>query len=151
MTENNAADSAMLELGGWDTHNNQANRLEKKLAELDKGLDALKAGLGEHWQNTLVIVATEFGRTAKENGTAGTDHGTGGAMLFAGGAINGGQVLGGWPGLKREQLFEERDLMPTSNSLSWIATALAQHWQFTDEELAYAFPSASVYKQKLFS
>lgn len=73
----------------------------------------------------MLIVASEFGRTAKENGTLGTDRGTAGAMFLAGGAINGGQVLGDWPGLAKDQLFEGRDLQPTSNAFSWIATVLA--------------------------
>lgn len=142
-------DCAMLELGGWDTHNNQANRLKQKLSELDNGLAELKAGLGTQWQNTVVIIGTEFGRTAKENGTGGTDHGTGSALLLAGGAINGGKIKGDWPGLKNQTLFEQRDLMPTSNSFAWIANILVQHWQFTEQELKQVFPHVSSYHENL--
>ncbi len=85
----------MLELGGWDTHNNQDYRLKANLERLDLGLENLKQGLGEEWQNTTVIMATEFGRRVKKNGTGGTDHGTASMMFFAGGVVNGGQILGG--------------------------------------------------------
>jgi len=147
MSGKNGVDCAMLELGGWDTHNNQASRLKRQLSELDHGLTALKTGLHDQWQNTVVIVATEFGRTAKENGTGGTDHGTASAMFLAGGAIKGGKVLGNWPGLKNQQLFEQRDLMPTTNTFSWLASLLAQHWSFNDEQLSVVFPQ--VKKQKI--
>jgi uncharacterized protein (DUF1501 family) len=142
-------DCAMLELGGWDTHNNQANRLNNKLSELDQGLAQLKLGLADEWENTVVIVATEFGRTAKENGTLGTDHGTGSALFLAGGALKGGNIKGKWPGLSEEELFKKRDLMPTTNSFSWIANVLAQHWQFTDEELKQVFPHVDTYRESL--
>ena len=142
-------DCAMLELGGWDTHNNQANRLNNKLSELDDGLAQLQLGLADEWKNTVVIVATEFGRTAKENGTLGTDHGTGSALFLAGGALKGGSVKGEWPGLSQDELFKKRDLMPTTNSFSWIANVLAQHWQFTDEELKQVFPHVDSYKESL--
>jgi len=149
MTSAQGPDCAMLELGGWDTHNNQAARLNQKLAELDGGLAELKAGLGKEWQNTVVIIGTEFGRTAKENGTGGTDHGTGSALFLAGGAVNGGKVSGSWPGLKTSQLFEQRDLMPTSNSFGWIGNLLAEHWHFTEAELKQVFPDVTPYNESL--
>jgi len=149
MVGEQGVDCAMLELGGWDTHNNQGTRLNNNLAELDNGLAELKAGLGKEWQNTVVIIGTEFGRTAKENGTGGTDHGTGSALFLAGGAVNGGQVQGSWPGLKTEQLFQQRDLMPTTNSFSWIGNVLSQHWQFTEQELMQVFPHVKPYNQVL--
>ena len=151
MQGKDGVDCAMLELGGWDTHNNQAGRLDQKLTELDTGLAELKIGLGDDWHNTIVIVGTEFGRTVKENGTGGTDHGTGSAMFLAGGAVAGGKVLGAWPGLKAEQLFEQRDLQPTSSSFSWIATVLAQHWQFTEQEILHVFPDIKPYEYNVTS
>lgn len=144
-------DCAMLEIGGWDTHNNQSGRLERNFNELDQGLAELKKGLGKEWQNTVVIIGTEFGRTAKENGTGGTDHGTASALFLAGGAVDGGKVLGEWPGLATEQLFEKRDLMPTSNSYSWIGNVLAQHWNFSPQEIKAVFPNATPYNKKLIS
>jgi uncharacterized protein (DUF1501 family) len=145
MTAEEGIDCAMLELGGWDTHNNQSSRLSRKLSELDTGLAELKVGLGDEWQNTVVIIGTEFGRTAKENGTGGTDHGTASGLFIAGGAVNGGKVKGRWPGLKRDELFQQRDLMPTSNSFSWIASLLSQHWHLSEQELQQVFPQVKLY------
>ncbi|WP_229744643.1 DUF1501 domain-containing protein [Neiella marina] len=149
MSAENGPDCAMLELGGWDTHNNQANRLNRQLTELDQGLAALKASLGSQWQQTVVMVSTEFGRTVRENGTAGTDHGTGSCMLLAGGAINGGRVLGTWPGLKAEQLYQGRDLKPTSMTFRWWATLLAQHWGLSEKQLAAVLPGSQKYAIEL--
>jgi uncharacterized protein (DUF1501 family) len=149
ITTEQGVDCAMLELGGWDTHNNQSTRLARKLTELDTGLAELKVGLGDEWQNTVVIIGTEFGRTAKENGTGGTDHGTASALFLAGGAVGGGKVKGRWPGLKSEELFEQRDLMPTSNSFSWFASVLSQHWQLSAQELQQVFPQVKSYDEAL--
>jgi uncharacterized protein (DUF1501 family) len=149
MVGEEGVDCAMLEMGGWDTHNNQSSRLDQKLTELDQGLAELKLGLGNEWENTVVIIGTEFGRTAKENGTGGTDHGTASAMFLAGGAIDGGKVHGKWPGLEETELFEERDLMPTTNSFSWIGNVLSQHWQFTEQELMQVFPHVKPYNRVL--
>ena len=80
---------------------------------IDAAVAALEAGLGEHWRDTTVVVATEFGRTVHINGTVGTDHGTGTVALLAGGALKGGLVLADWPGLAPAQLHEGRDLRPT--------------------------------------
>jgi len=149
MSGKQGKDCAMLELGGWDTHNNQSLRLARKLSELDNGLAELKAGLGDEWQNTVVIIGTEFGRTAKENGTGGTDHGTASALFLAGGAVNGGKVKGQWPGLKSDELFEQRDLMPTSNSFGWFASVLSQHWQLSEQEIQQVFPQINPYSEDL--
>ncbi|MBM7071995.1 DUF1501 domain-containing protein [Shewanella sp. 202IG2-18] len=138
-------DCAMLEIGGWDTHNAQQPRLKKQLTELDQGLAELKASLGPLWKNTVVALATEFGRTVRENGTGGTDHGTGSVMFLAGGGVKGGNIQGKWPGLKPEQLFENRDLMPTTNTFSWIATALSQHWQLSTDNIKNVFPKQKIY------
>jgi len=146
-----APDCAMLELGGWDTHTNQNNRLNKQLTTLDDGLAVLKESLGKHWDNTAIVIATEFGRTAKENGTKGTDHGTGSALLLAGGAIKGGRVLGQWPGLAPQQLFEQRDLNPTSSTFSWLATLLNQHWNIEPKQATKLFDGAPLYQEKLVS
>lgn len=151
MAADNGPDCAMLELGGWDTHNNQNNRLKRQLTTLDDGLAALKKSLGKRWDNTAIVIATEFGRTAKENGTKGTDHGTGSALLLAGGAIAGGRVLGQWPGLQDHQLFEKRDLQPTSNTFSWLATLLNQHWQVSPTAASNMFDGVPLYKEQLVS
>ena len=106
---------AAFSIGGWDTHRNQARGLNAALDQLAQAILSLHAGLGATWQKTAVLAVTEFGRTARINGTKGTDHGTGGAMLLAGGALRGGKVYGQWPGLSEADLFDRRDLMPTGD------------------------------------
>lgn len=119
---------AMIETNGWDTHNGQRGRLAAQLRGLDALVASLKAGLGADWSNTLVLVATEFGRTAKANGTGGTDHGTGAMAMLIGGAVNGGRVIADWPGLSQAALYEGRDLKPTIDLDALIASALSQHF-----------------------
>jgi len=119
---------AMIETTGWDTHANQRGRLNGQLRGLDQTLASLKSGLGPDWANTVVLVATEFGRTARINGTGGTDHGTGSAAMLIGGAVAGGRVIGDWPGLANSALYEGRDLKPTTALDSLVAAAVAQHY-----------------------
>ncbi|MDX5356632.1 MAG: DUF1501 domain-containing protein [Rhodobacterales bacterium] len=104
-----------LSLAGWDTHAGQEQGIRRPLARLEQLMLGLQAGLGPVWQKTAFIAMTEFGRTVRQNGTKGTDHGTGGAMITAGGAIRGGKVLGRWPGLAESDLYAGRDLMPTGD------------------------------------
>jgi uncharacterized protein (DUF1501 family) len=121
---------AVLELGGWDTHANQANpngALANNLRTLDAGLAALNEALGSAWSRTVVLVATEFGREVAINGTQGTDHGTGGAAFVAGGAVRGGRVLTDWPGLARAQRHEGRDLRVTTDLRAVIKGVLSDH------------------------
>lgn len=133
---------ASFSLGGWDTHNSQSRALRKPLAELERAILTLRDGLGPAaWGQTAVLAMTEFGRTARENGSHGTDHGTAGAMLLAGGAVRGGMVHGDWPGLAAAQLYKERDLMPTSDLRAHAGTALAGLFGLTQTDLeAQVFP-----------
>lgn len=124
----NGSRIAMIETGGWDTHAQQRGRLAAQLRGLDGLIGALKAGLGPHWANTMVVVATEFGRTVKVNGTGGTDHGTGSMAMLLGGAVNGGRVIADWPGLSDVALYEGRDLKPTVDLDAVIASAAAGHF-----------------------
>lgn len=149
LNENAQIQFAMLEIGGWDTHKSQVSRLKREFKHLDDGLVALKTGLGDAWKDTLVIITSEFGRTVRQNGTAGTDHGTGGTMFLAGGTINGGQILGDWPGIGPSELFENRDLMPTSNTFSWMSTAISQHLQLANQQQQAIFPDHSHYENRL--
>ncbi|MFM8900018.1 MAG: DUF1501 domain-containing protein [Burkholderiales bacterium] len=122
---------AVLEVGGWDSHINQAlpqGQLMRNLAALDEAIASLQSGLGAVWQRTVVVVATEFGRTVHTNGTSGTDHGVGMAALLAGGAVRGGKVLTDWPGLASNQLLDGRDLRPTADLRSLFKGVLAEHW-----------------------
>jgi len=121
---------AVLEAGGWDTHANQGagtGSLATRLRGLDEGLAALRAGMGSNWSQTVVAVVTEFGRTVKVNGTRGTDHGTATAALLLGGAVNGGHVIADWPGLRNKDLYESRDLYPTTDLRSVFKGILADH------------------------
>jgi uncharacterized protein (DUF1501 family) len=115
---------AAFSINGWDTHANQHNSLPRALGELSTAITTLKSELGPIWTQTAVLCLTEFGRTVRENGSRGTDHGTGGAAIFAGGALKGGCVLGEWPGLREGDLYEKRDLMPTSDVRTYAAWAL---------------------------
>lgn len=128
LSGDNGARVAMIETGGWDTHSGQRGRLAAQLRGLDQMVAALKSGLGADWGNTLVIVATEFGRTVAPNGTGGTDHGQASAAMLLGGAVAGGRVLADWPGLNPSALYEGRDLRPTTDLDALIAAALAQHY-----------------------
>ena len=107
-----------LALDGWDTHVNEgiaSGRLSQLLGSLDDALAAVKANMGPAWKDTVVVLATEFGRTAHINGTDGTDHGTATVALLVGGALKGGRVIADWPGLKPADLYENRDLKPTTD------------------------------------
>jgi uncharacterized protein (DUF1501 family) len=119
---------AMIETGGWDTHTQQRQRLAGQLKGLDAMIAALQTGLGPLWNDTMVLVATEFGRTVAVNGTGGTDHGTGTAAMLIGGGVRGGRVLADWPGLSPAALFEARDLKPTLQLDAFIGGAVAGHF-----------------------
>jgi uncharacterized protein (DUF1501 family) len=116
---------AAMELTGFDTHAGQLQRLPNLLGTLDAGLAALKAALGEAWASTAVLAMTEFGRTVRVNGTGGTDHGTGGVAILAGGAIAGGRCFGDWPGLA--ELQDGRDLAPTTDLRALAKALLGGH------------------------
>jgi uncharacterized protein (DUF1501 family) len=121
---------AVLELNGWDTHANQGaarGLLANRLGGLDAGLATLKRELGLQWQNTAVLVTTEFGRTVAVNGTRGTDHGTAGCAFIAGGAVRGGRVIADWPGLAERDLHEGRDLKPTLDLRAVFKGILSDH------------------------
>lgn len=116
---------AAFSLSGWDTHKAQAKALPRALQRLERVVLRMQEQLGPQvWGKTTLIAMTEFGRTARENGSGGTDHGTGGTMLLAGGALRGGRVFGRWPGLGEGDLYQGRDLMPTSDVREWAAWAL---------------------------
>ena len=127
--------AAVLSLGGWDTHANQAGEtgpLVNNLGTLEAALLALREGLSgpgsaEAWRRTVVLVVTEFGRTVAINGTQGTDHGTGGAALVLGGAVRGGRVLTDWPGLAPAQRNDGRDLRVTTDVRAIFRSVLIDH------------------------
>lgn len=124
----NDARIAAFSLNGWDTHRNQSRGLPRALGQLSDTLLTLKDKMrGDTWKKTAVVAMTEFGRTARQNGTQGTDHGTGGLMVLAGGAIRGGRVVGDWPGLGEGALYQDRDVMPTGDvraHAAWVMQGL---------------------------
>ncbi len=140
--------AVVLELGGWDTHANQANpngAFANNMRQLDSGLAALRVGLlpSGTWQNTVVVVVSEFGREVAMNGTQGTDHGTGGVAFVLGGKVNGGRVWGDWPGLAKKDRFEGRDLRITTDIRSVLKGVLADHMSVPARALnADVFPGS---------
>jgi len=122
--------AAVLELNGWDTHANQQpmqGALARSLTQLNDGVAALQTELGPVWRETVVVVATEFGRTVAMNGTRGTDHGSGAAAFLLGGAVAGGKVVADWPGLAPGQLQEGRDLRITIDLFGVLKGVLSDH------------------------
>jgi uncharacterized protein (DUF1501 family) len=135
---------AFMQLGGWDTHVNQGNakgQLANHLQPLAQGLADLATALGPQWDDTVVVVMSEFGRTAHENGNKGTDHGHGNLMWVLGGPVAGGKVYGDWPGLG-SGLHEGRDLAVTTDFRSVLTRVCEQHLRLPDQRLAAVFPQA---------
>ena len=139
-----------LAFDGWDTHANEGGpvgRLAQLLGGLDGALAEIESGLGPRWRDTAVVVMTEFGRTARINGTEGTDHGTGTLALLCGGAIKGGRVISDWPGLKAADLHEGRDLKPTADLRSIVKGVLRDHLGLGERALAEkVFPDSAAAK-----
>ena len=124
-------------------------RLKRVLEQLDAGLAALKEGLGDVWRETAVLAMTEFGRTARVNGTKGTDHGTGTVAFVLGGAVAGGRVVADWPGLGAGRLLEDRDLAPTTDLRSVAKGMLAQHLGLNSSALAGVFPASETAQARI--
>jgi uncharacterized protein (DUF1501 family) len=136
-----------LGLIGWDTHINEgavSGQLFNLLGALDGALAAVETNMGDAWHETVVAVVTEFGRTARINGTNGTDHGQGTVAFLAGGALKGGRMIADWPGLKESQLYEARDLKPTTDLRAVLKGLLRDHLRVEERALADAvFPGSS--------
>lgn len=136
-----------VEDSGWDTHNNQAGVLTRKLTELDNALRAYRDGMAAQWDRTTVLVVTEFGRTAAVNGTGGTDHGTGGVAFVLGGGVRGGRIAGDWPGLGTSALNEGRDLRATTDLRALFKGVLATQLQLPESVLdTRVFPDSKAVK-----
>ncbi|MEL7312361.1 MAG: DUF1501 domain-containing protein [Pseudomonadota bacterium] len=135
---------AVLDAGGWDTHFDQERRLALGLGSLAAGLVELKQGLTRHWKNTVVVVVSEFGRTAAENANRGTDHGTGGLAMLCGGAVAGGRIVGDWAGLSKKSLYESRDVRSLNSYESIFKTVLLSHLQVPEAVIETSvFPNSS--------
>jgi uncharacterized protein (DUF1501 family) len=136
-----------LSFNGWDTHINEgalSGQLASLLGALDGAVAAIETNMGTAWRDTVVAIITEFGRTARINGTEGTDHGTGTVALLLGGALNGGRVVADWPGLKETDLYEKRDLKPTTDLRAVLKGVLQDHLRVEQRVLAErVFPGSS--------
>jgi len=139
-----------LALDGWDTHFNEGiaqGRLSQLLGALDEALIAIKSNMGPAWRETVVALATEFGRTARVNGTNGTDHGTATVAILVGGALKGGRVIADWPGLKPVNLYQDRDLKPTTDLRAVLKGVLRDHLRADEKALAQTvFPGSEAVK-----
>lgn len=147
LTKDGGPSIAVISLDGYDTHANQGaatGQLANHLKTLDDVVDGLHQGLGPVWSNAVVIAVTEFGRTARINGTAGTDHGTASTMILAGGALKRGGIVGDWPTLADASLFENRDLAPTLDVRQVFKGVLASHMEIDSRALDTAvFPDSN--------
>ena len=139
---------AAMEFSGWDTHANQGmagGALDRLLGQLAEGLVAFRNDMGTAWQNTTLVIMTEFGRTARPNGTRGTDHGTAGAGFVLGPRLAKSAIVADWPGLSSNTLFEGRDLKPTLDTRAVLKAAIAGAFDLTPAQLDRVFPNSAGY------
>ena len=145
LRQNTGPNVAAVEFSGWDTHANQGlvgGPLDRLLAQLSAGLVAFRSEMGEAWADTTVVVMTEFGRTARPNGTRGTDHGTAGAGFVLGPRLARSAVFADWPGLAGNALYEGRDLRPTLDTRAVLKAALAASFDLTEAQGDRVFPGS---------
>ena len=120
-------EAAFADIGGWDHHINEAPQLANLLREYGASLGAFAQDMGDRMSDVVLVTMSEFGRTAREDGNAGTDHGHGNVMMVLGGRVRGGKVYGRWPGLSREELYEERDLAVTTDFRQVLGELVSRH------------------------
>ena len=145
LRQDNGPNIAAMEFSGWDTHANQGlagGALDRLLGQLAEGLMTFRTDMGPAWSNTTVVVMTEFGRTARANGTRGTDHGTAGAGFIIGPKVAKSAVFTDWPGLDDRSLFEGRDLKPTLDVRAVLKAAIAGTFDLSRPQLDRVFPNA---------
>jgi uncharacterized protein (DUF1501 family) len=143
---------AFTDIGGWDHHVNEGStqgQLANILREFSQSLSAFWTDLGPISQDTVVVTMSEFGRTARENGTRGTDHGHANVMFVMGGPVKGGKVYGAWPGLESHQLYEGRDLALTTDFRQVLGEAVAKH--LGNQNLNAVFPGFESQKSKFLN
>ncbi len=145
LREETGPNVAAVEFGGWDTHARQGTGggpLDRRLAELAEGILALRAEMGAAWADTTVVVLTEFGRTARPNGSGGTDHGTAGAGFVIGPRVAGSRIVADWPGLSQKELYQGRDLRPTLDTRSVLKGVAAGVFDLTVSQAERIFPGS---------
>ena len=135
---NIGVEAAFAEVGGWDHHGNEPGQLTTLLRQFAAAIDSFSKDMGDRMEDIVLVTMSEFGRTAEENGDAGTDHGHGSLMMVVGGPVQGGRVYGRWPGLEREQLFENRDLAVTTDFRDVLGELVAG--QLGQKDLGQVFP-----------
>jgi uncharacterized protein (DUF1501 family) len=145
------AELVIVDTGGWDTHTAQAGRLDRLFQMLGEAIDAFAVELGDQLATTTLVTISEFGRTVKENGTGGTDHGTATMSLVLGGAVAGGRITGAFPGLREDQRFEGRDLAIGTDVRDLLATVLAHTLALSPDTLKQVFPDHEARKLDLFA
>lgn len=153
MATNPKVQIGFLSAGGWDTHVNQGGaqgQLANRLQQLGKGLATLAQGLGPVYTRTAIVVLSEFGRTVRENGNGGTDHGHGNAIWLLGGGFKGGKVYGTWPGLDPDQLYEGRDLAVTTDFRDVLVAVLVQQFGLNAAQLQAVFPDFAADARRIF-
>ena len=146
MLANGGPNVAAVEFSGWDTHANQGlagGALDRLLGQLAEGLVSFRTAMGDSWATTTVVVMTEFGRTARPNGTRGTDHGTGGAGFVLGPKIGRGRIISDWPGLSNRALFEGRDVAGTLDTRAVLKGVLSSTFDLTAAQLERVLPGTS--------
>ena len=144
MTGDTQTQIAFMELGGWDTHVDQAQSFDRLLPQLAGGLSTLAQGLGPTFEHTTIVVMSEFCRTVEENGNQGTDHGRGNLIWVLGGPVRGQKVYGDWPGLAPEDRYAGRDLAVTTDFRDVVASLLTPHWGLSNDQLSDVFPNYGV-------
>jgi uncharacterized protein (DUF1501 family) len=135
-------EAAFAEIGGWDHHSNENGQLSNLLRQLSAAIAAFSQDMGDRMEDIVIVTMSEFGRTPQENGNAGTDHGHGDLMMVIGGSVAGGKVYGQWPGLEKEQLFENRDLAVTTDYRDVLGEVVRDH--LGRSNLAEVFPNYSI-------
>jgi uncharacterized protein (DUF1501 family) len=131
-------EAAFAEVGGWDHHGNENPLLSNLLRQFSSALAAFTQDMGDRMEDIVLVTMSEFGRTAAENGNAGTDHGHGSLMMVIAGPVQGGKVYGQWPGLEKEQLFEGRDLAVTTDFRAVLGELIRGH--LSQKDLGPVFP-----------
>jgi len=131
-------EAAFAEIDGWDHHGNENQQLSNMLRQFSSSLAAFSQDMGDRMEDIVLVTMSEFGRTAAENGNAGTDHGHGSLMMVLGGPVQGGKIYGQWPGLEKEQLFEGRDLAVTTDFRTVLGELIRGH--LGQKDLGLVFP-----------
>ena len=147
MRQDSTIQLAFFALSGWDTHVREGSsegQLANHLRALGDGLVQLRNGLHDTYERTVILVVSEFGRTARENGNGGTDHGHGNVMWVMGGSVNGGKIYGNWPGLEEDELHEGRDLAVTTDFRNVVGTAVTRHLKIDTAHMPAIFPGLPV-------